>query len=413
MLTPSGPPPAAGCPARFPFAPGPAIAPPAEYTDLVGGDGLTPVTLPSGSAALLVTRHADVRTVLGDPRFSRAAYTAKPMFARERDSLALALSDPPDHTRRRRAVAAAFTARRARDSVPRIRAVAAELIADMRAAGEPVDLVEAYAVPLPLTVICELLGVSAEDGARCRPWMSAMMSTHRYPPEEVAQAHRRMAGHLADLVDQRWAAVRAGAPADGLLAELARPGPDDATLSRDEAVAMGAGLLMAGYETTANQLASCVWLLLADRSRWERLRADPGLVDAAIEEMVRLTPLNATGGAPHVALDDVPLSAGLVRAGQVVVPLVDAAGRDPDVFADPDDLDLTRSPNPHLGYGHGRHHCLGAPLARVELQVGVTSLLTQLPGLRLAVPPDELEWRTDMFIRGPWRLPVTWDGAAR
>ncbi|MEU7784938.1 cytochrome P450 [Amycolatopsis sp. NPDC049159] len=392
---------------EFPFTEGPGLEPPVEYGEILGAGALCPVTLAGGRHAVLVTRHADVRTVLGDPRFSREAHGA--LFDREAGSLALLLTDPPVHTRRRRTVAAGFTARQAEAARPGLAALAAELVAGLRARGTEAELVEEFAVPFTLAVISDLLGVPAADRGRFRPWVNAMMSRGHASPEEVAEGHRAMHEYFTALVDEIWA----GDTRDGIIADLA-PVPGRAgELSREEAIVMSAGLLVAGYESTSNQLASCVYLLLTERARWESLVGEPAALDRAIEEMLRWTSFTTGGGTPHVATEDVRLTDRLVRRGEVVVPLTDAANRDAEVFADPDRLDLTREPNPHVAFGAGRHRCLGAELARAELQTGLAVLLRELPGLELAVPEGALRWRREMQVSGVWELPVRWAGDAR
>jgi cytochrome P450 len=193
-----------------------------------------------------------------------------------------------------------------------------------------------------------------------------------------------------------------------VLGDLALAAERDGILSRDEAIHMAYGLLMAGYETTSNQIAICVSLLLADRARWDRLREDRSALRPAIDEMLRWTSLLATGGVPHVALEDTMLGGHEVPAGQVLVPVFSAANRDPRAFADPDRLRLDRSGSTHLAFGHGRHLCLGAPLARVELEEALGVLLHALPALELAVSESELQWRHGTFIRGLTELPVRW-----
>jgi cytochrome P450 len=393
---------------NFPFQQGPGLDPPTEYAEAHAMPEPLEVTLPGQRRAVLAVRYDDVRTVLADPRFSREAYPGSTMFARRPESLALVLSDPPVHTRRRRSVLAAFSARRVAQERPALVALARELVADLRTAGPVADLVDTFTVPFPLAVICDLLGVPAADRGLFRPWVNAMMSTSRHTPDEVATAHREMHAYFAELLDGTWAADAAGRAPTGLIAELGRPGPAERRLSRAEAVVMSSGLLMAGYETTSNQLAVCVYLLLRDRARWERLRAAPEEVPEAVEEMLRWTSFTSTGGIPHVATEEVPLSHGTVPAGGVVVPITDAANRDPDVFTRPDDIDLARASCPHLAFGHGRHYCLGADLARAELDIALTTLLRELPGLTLATPETEPDWRTGMFIRGIWQLPVRW-----
>ncbi len=398
---------------EFPFAEGPGIEPPAEYREIVGSGTLPPVVLAGGAAAVLVTRHADVKAVLGDDRFSRAAYGQASIFARESESIALMLSDPPAHTRRRRTVAGTFTVRRAEAARPALAALADEFVTGLRDRGDRAELVGEFAVPFTLTVISDILGVPEADRGLLRPWVTAMMSRGHLPAEEVADGHRAMHEYFTALVDRIWAECAAGATRRGLIAELAPSGDRAPEMSREEAIVLSAGLLVAGYETTSNQLGSCIYLLLTERERWEYLLADPGRLDQAIEEMLRWTSFSTSGGTPQVATEDVPLTDGVVRRGEVVVPLIDAANRDGAVFGGPDRLDLTRERNPHLAFGTGRHRCMGAELARVELQVALAALLRELPGLELAVPEEALRWRKEMQLTGLWELPVRWAGGER
>jgi cytochrome P450 len=397
---------------EFPFTEGPGLEPPEEYREILGAGALCPVTL-GGGPAVLATRHEDVRTVLGDARFSREAYAHGALFAREASSLALMLTDPPVHTRRRRAVAAHFTIRRAAAARPALAERAAGLIAGLRERGDEAELVGEFTVPFTLAVISDLLGVPEAARARVRPWVDAMMSRGRATPAEVAAGHRAMHGYFTELVDRIWAERAAGDAPGGLIAELAPVPGEPAAMSRDETIVMSAGLLVAGYESTSNQLASCVYLLLADRRRWAALQAAPAGLDRAIEEMLRWTSFTTAGGTPHVATEDVRLVDRRVCRGEVVVPLTDAANRDAGVFDRPDRLDLAREPNPHLAFGAGRHRCLGAELARAELRTGLAALLRDLPGLELAVPEEALRWRREMQVSGLWELPVRWAGDGR
>ena len=378
---------------KFPFAELPALAPPTEYATL---PPLAPVTLVDGQEAMLVTRYDDVRTVLADPRFSRAAYAAGPMFARRLESLALATSDAPEHARRRRAIGQMFTAHQARQSQDGLDALARELLAAARGAS---DLVTAFTLPFPMLVMCRMLGLPDDDRHRLRPWVDAMMSTSAYPAEHVAQARGLIRAYFARVVGQRRRE-----PSDDLLGRLVA----DPDLSTDEAVMLGAGMLMAGYESTFNQLTICSYLVLRDPALAAELRRAPA---AAVDEMLRWTPFNATGGIPHVATEDVPLAGTVVTVGQVVVPLTDAANRDAAVFPDPDRIVVGRDAPAHLAFGHGRHRCPGAHLARTELEVGLLALLDE--DLTLAVPESELAWRQGMFIRGLRSLPVHWPAARR
>jgi cytochrome P450 len=239
-----------------------------------------------------------------------------------------------------------------------------------------------------------------------------MMSSFGHTPDEVADAHGKMHAYFTELVDTTWADCANGGTATGLIADLGRLPDDERDMSRAETIVMSLGLLVAGYESTSNQLASFVYLLLSERERWAGLLADPDGVTPAIEEMLRWTSVTTTGGNPHVAVEDIELSTTTVRAGEVVVPLTHTANWDPDVFGEPGCLDLARKDNPHLAFGFGRHRCLGAELARVELQVTIARLLRELPDLTLAVPVSELRWRRGMQVGGLWELPVRVAGDA-
>jgi cytochrome P450 len=364
---------------------------------------LVPVVLPGGHKALLVTRHAGVRTVLSDDRFSREAWNGGTLFARTPASLALATSDPPTHTRRRRAVQARFTARRAEADRPRMEAHAERLLDEMEADGPPADLLARFATPFPYAVICDMLGVPAADLGLLLPWVSAMMSAGHHPAGEVKAAHEGMRGYFAGKV-----AARRALPGADLLTSLL----DGCGLSQDEIVVFGFGLLMAGGETTSNLLAACVLELLSRPALAGRLRADPSLIPSAVEEFLRWAWFAGTGGRPHVVLAEVELAGTPLSRGDVVVPLTDAANRDPAAFTRVDEFDPSRSPNPHLAFGHGRHMCLGASHARAELQVALAALLRRFDVLEPAVDPARLAWRDHMFVRGVWQLPVTWKSKA-
>jgi cytochrome P450 len=229
-----------------------------------------------------------------------------------------------------------------------------------------------------------------------------MMSTTAFSKAEVNSAHQFMYRFFEELLNRR-------ADADhGLLGELASAARERGEITCAEAVHLAYGLLIAGYETTSNQLGMCVLVLLQNPALATRLRTRPALLPGAIEEMLRWTSLNATGGVPHTALCPVKIGETLIDAGQVVVPATDGANRDPDTFRCPDQLRLDRIRNPHLSFGHGRHLCPGAALARMELEVALSTLLARLPGLALDAPEELLRWRTGMYVRGVWNLPVRW-----
>ncbi|QKG19785.1 cytochrome P450 [Actinomadura verrucosospora] len=365
------------------------------------------IRLPYGEPAWLATRYEDVKAVLGDPRFSRAAATGRDE-PRSRLHLgspgSLLRQDPPEHSRLRRLVAKAFTARRVELLRPRTRRIADGLAAAMLAQGPPADLVEDFALPLPITVICELLGVPVEDRTDFRLWSDAFLSTTRFTQDEVTEYTGRMRDYMAALVADHRAA-----PRDDLIGALIEARDRDDRLSEEELLAMAEGILVAGHETTASQIPNFVYVLLTHPGRLAALRADPGLIPRTVEELMRYVPLGGGAGSARYALEDVELGGVTVRAGEPVVVALQSANRDETVYSDPDTFDPERGEASHIGFGHGPHHCLGAQLARMELQVALSTLLERLPGLRLAVAEEDIAWKKGSATRSPERLPVTWD----
>jgi cytochrome P450 len=376
-----------------------------RYARLRADEPLIRVRLPYGEDAWLATRYQDVRTVLGDPRFSRAAAVGRdePRSRPEPSGSGMLSMDPPEHTRLRKLVAKAFTMRRVEALRPRVQQIADGLLDRMVEHGPPADLVEEFALPLPVTVICELLGVPYEDRNDFRRWSDAVLSTTALTREQVQEYLDNLHEYMAGLV-----AKRRVDPTEDLLGALVRARDEEDRLTEDELVRLGVGILVAGHETTASQIPNFVYVLLTRSGEWQRLRTEPELVPRAVEELLRYIPLGAAAGFPRYATEDVELGGVLVRAGEPVLAVVASANRDERVFADPDTLDLAREANPHVGFGHGVHHCLGAPLARMELQVALDSLLRCMPELRLAAPEPELRWKTGMLVRGLESFPVSW-----
>ncbi|MEV7232393.1 cytochrome P450 [Polymorphospora sp. NPDC051019] len=366
------------------------------------------VRLPYGEPAWLITRYEDVKLVLSDPRFSRAAGAGRdqprmrPFFAPPGSIMDL---DPPDHSRLRRLVAKAFTVRRIEQLRPRAQQVADELVDAMVAKGPPADLVEDFALQLPVTVICDLLGVPEEDRATYRMWSEAFVPTTRYAPEKVRECLMQLSGYLADLIAQRGKT-----PTDDLLGALVAARDNDDRLGDRELLGLVQSMILAGHETTASQITNFVYVLLTHPNQLAELRADPGLLPRAVEELQRFIPLSVLGAIPRYALADVELNGVLVKAGDAVLPVLPSANRDESVYTDPERLDLRRAEATHLNFGHGPHHCLGAPLARMELQVALGTLLKRLPGLRIAGPEADIEWKDGLGVRGPADLPISWDG---
>ncbi|MFI7601461.1 cytochrome P450 [Actinoplanes sp. NPDC049681] len=391
---------------RYPFSDPDRLDLDPLYARLRRSEPVTRVRLPFGEDAWLATRYQDVRTLLGDPRFSRAASVGRdePRTTAQQVGGGLLAMDPPDHSRLRRLVAKAFTARRVEELRPATTAIANELIDAMTAAGPPADLVEHFATPLPVRVICRLLGVPAGDQHLFRTWSEAIVSTTSLSPERIEEYIANLHAYMAGLIAERRVT-----PTDDLIGALVQARDDDNDrLSEEELVELAAGLLAAGHETTVTQIPNFLYVLFTNQAKLAELRAAPELIPAAVEELLRYVPLGAASAFARYATEDVELSGVLIRAGEPVLGSLSAANRDDEVFADPDGLDFTRESNPHLGFGHGVHHCLGAQLARMELQVALATLLGRLPGLRLAVGEQDLPWKSGLLVRGLRAMPVTW-----
>jgi cytochrome P450 RapN len=396
---------------EYPFDPVHQLDLDPRYTELRLTRGPVRVRLPYGGEGWLAVTYADVRTVLSDPRFSRATTVGKDIPRVMPDIRATLLDDdpvlidldPPEHTRLRGLVAQAFTTRRVAGLRPRAERIAMELIDAMVATGPPADLVEAFAVPLPLIVICELLGVPAADQTGFRAWISAAPPVSGMSEEEMRQARGMLEAYMGDLIEQRWAE-----PADDLLTGLIKARDAGGRLSERELVVLALTLFVAGYETAADQIGNLVFALLTHPDKFAELRSDRELLPGAIEELLRFIPLGASSGFPRIAVTDVMLSGQRIAAGEVVFAQADSGNRDEEVFTRPDEIDFRRSPNPHLGFLHGPHHCLGAQLARMELSVALETLMNRLPTMALAVPAAEVPFRAGRLTRGVATLPVIW-----
>jgi cytochrome P450 len=368
---------------------------------------VAPVPLPGRGPAWFITRYEDVRAALTDPRLANDVHHW-PGGARHRPSEAaggvhahLLNTDPPVHTRLRRLVWKAFTPRRVARLRPRVAEIAAGLLDEMQATGGGTDLLRAYARPLPGAVLCELLGVPEGD----RSWISAAVTDYERP-EEADRVTRQLAAYLTELI----AAKRAD-PGDDLLSALALVRDDvsedgsGAGLTDTEARSVAFQIIMGGFGTTVNLIGSGTLALLTHPEELARLRADPSLLPAAVEELLRFTnPLNHA--TDRFTTQDMTVGDVVIAASEWVFMAISSANRDPARFPDPDRLDLSRDTSGHLAFGHGIHYCLGASLARVEAEVALGALLARFPGLSLAVPPAELRWRPVSLMNGLESLPV-------
>ncbi|GAA3545472.1 cytochrome P450 [Nonomuraea rosea] len=386
---------------NYPFAPGARGVPAETYAGRRAAEPLGKVLLPSGDTVYLTTTFEDAAVVLSDPRFSRdltfpGAPRMYPGFTIAETPGILTSMDPPDHTRLRRLLSGVFTPRQVNAWRPRLRALTNELV---DALPEEFDFLHDFAFPLPVQVMCDVMGVPGIDAVRVRAWSDAMLSTSSLSEEGKLTAAMEFYTYMAEVI-----AAHRENPGNGLLASMinARDGAD--RLSEEELVRNALGLFLAGHETTGSVLARSILRLLDPRDGYERLAADPGLVPGAVEELLRL---EQPGDSPliRVATEDVELPSGKVAKGEGVIASFAGANRDPSVFPDPHTMDVRRE-SPHLAFGRGPHYCLGANLARMELQEIFAVLVDRLPGLTLAAPAGEMEWTADSIIVRPTRVPV-------
>jgi cytochrome P450 len=396
---------------EFPMAraPGCPFDPPPALRALQAEAPISPVRLWDGSTAWLVTRYDDERALLADPRISadttRPGYPHTSAGARERRKQARTFisMDDPDHARLRRMVTAQFTIKRVEALRPAIQQIVDELIDAMLTAPKPVDLVEAFALPVPSRVICELLGVPYADHGFFQG-NSKILVNRDSPPKAAREAQSKMLTYLEALVTEKLAN-----PCDDLLSKLAVERVATGEISTHDAATMGTLLLTAGHETTANMIALGTLTLLQHPGQLAELRDtdDPGLIAGAVEELLRYLSI-VHSGRRRVARADIAIDGVLIRAGDGVILANDVANRDAAVFPDPDRLDIHRGARQHVAFGYGVHQCLGQPLARVELQVVYATLYRRIPTLRLAVDLDQVPFKYDGLIYGVYQLPVTW-----
>ncbi|WP_214415323.1 cytochrome P450 [Sphaerisporangium fuscum] len=370
-----------------------------------------------GTDAWLVTRYSDVREVLGDtarfsnrvrPPFAPAGVRSgletesgpaegRPQPGRPGAGMLLGY-DPPDHTRLRRMLTGEFTMRRMRRLQPRIEAIVAEHLQAMEDAGPPADLVKSFALPIPSLVICELLGVPYADRDEFQRRSNDRLNV-LLPIETRLQAGEESLAYMAGLV-----AEQRKKPGDDMIGMLVREHGDE--LADDELTGIADLLLLAGHETTSNMLGLGTLLLLQNPRELAMVR-DGDQVEEAVEELLRYLSIVHTV-LPRVAKEDVVLSGQLIKAGEVILCSLPSANRDPALGDDLDRFDLGRDAGPHIAFGHGIHHCLGAPLARMEMRTAFPALLRRFPGLRLAVPLEEVPFRAYSVVYGVESLPVAW-----
>ncbi|KOG38580.1 cytochrome P450 [Streptomyces resistomycificus] len=374
-------------------------------TELMLEAPVTRIQLPDGEGwAWLVTRYEDVRTVTEDPRFSREAVTDRqvtrlaPHFVPARG--AVGFLDPPDHTRLRDSVAAAFTAKGVERIREKCRRMLDELVDELLQDGPPTDLTATVLTPFPTAVICELMGVPAADRHGMHAWTRLVLSSS-HGLQAGERARNEMGAYFADLIE-----LREGGTGEDVISLLgAAVGRGEVT--REEAAGLAVRLQTGGEALTHNS-GQLFYILLTRPGLAERLRREPEIRPQAVDELLRYIPHRNAVGLSRIATQDVGIQGVRIRAGDAIYVSYLSANRDPDVFPFPETIDFSRSPNPHVSFGSGPHSCPGDLLARLESELLVDALLDRVPGLRLAVPANEVPFRKGALIRGPEALPVTW-----
>ncbi|GHF67933.1 biflaviolin synthase CYP158A2 [Streptomyces mashuensis] len=381
------------------------------FAELLSEEPLARVRLSHGEGECWVaTRYEDVRKVTSDARFSRAAIVGRPFPKMTRHHVpmdrAVSFVDPPEHARVRGVVAGSFSQPAVERLRPRAQQILDGLVDGLLRSGRPADLVGRVTSPFPLAVTSELIGVPPEDRPQMREWAQVILS--RASDDEAAARAARVKEE-AQAYFRALAARRRARPREDLMSVMVAA-VDQGRLDEDELVALTGLMEFNGWHAVCNNTSNMMYLLLTRPELADRLRAEPSLMRRAVDELLRYIPHKHGLGQPRIATEDVEVGGVLVREGEVVYVSYVAANWDASVYPDPHLIDFGRRAAPHVAFGHGPHVCVGPLLARMESEVLLSTLLARLPGLRLAVPADKVEWHTGILIRGPVALPVTWDG---
>lgn len=375
-----------------------------QLTALLADGRITRIRTLTGDPAWLVTRHEDVRALFNDDRLGRchpdpqrAPRVSQSTLLEAKDGIETELAD---HGRMRRVLTPAFSARRMMRLRPRVEQIVDEALDAMVAAGPPADLHHGLAVPVPVLVICELLGVPYADRADFRRWSEQL--AHLTDRQAALDGQRQLFAYMSRLLDHKTVE-----PGEDVLSDLLAAREEE-KLTEEEMITFASGLLFAGHETTVGRIGYGALLLLTNPGQYQQLRQEPDRVDAAVEEILRLSMLGQTGGLPRYAAQDIDYGGVRIQAGELVLLSLEAANLDETVFAEPTAFDPGRAQNQHVSFGHGRRFCIGATLARIELRAVFSRLVERLPDLRLAVPLSQLAVRGEIATGGLSALPVTW-----
>ncbi|GAA2165292.1 cytochrome P450 [Actinomadura napierensis] len=396
----------------YPFPGGyehcPGLDLPPEYLDLQRRCPVAPVTTVEGEDVILVTRMADVRRVLAQAdTFSRQACTVKDDL---REQAYLPDIDGPRHRAQRNMVRSSFTQQSAEQLRPRAIQITSDLLTAMERHTPPADLIQHLALPLPVTIISELLGIAAQDRSQFGDWATAFLGL-RPGASDAELASASLAQRELYAYMEAQLAQRRRSPGTDLLSVLATADSPDPSIdvTEHERILLAIAVLVAGFETTTAMLANMTYLLLYRHPDWwKRLCSNPSQVPAAVEEMLRITPIDARDGMARAVTRDVDLAGVTIPAGSTVLVSKAAANRDPAAFTDPDRFNPDRPAAPgNITFGHGPHLCLGAHLARMELQVALSGLIRRFPALQAVTPEHEIAWKRST-MRGPEQLLVRW-----
>lgn len=391
---------------RFPFTPDDPWSLIGQYAELRQNEPITRVCLPSGDEAYLATRHADIEAILGDPRFSTDM--GRPGAARlveGTQNSSRPFADPPGHTRWRKLVSKAFTPRQVERVRPEAEKITDTLLTEIAAGEKPADLMSQFAVKLSIRVLCGILGIPAIDADQFRIWLDTAFAIGGPAPEEKIAALGAMAGYAGSLITEK----RTHLEEDLTSSLIAVHDENDDMLSEDELVMTLMILIIGGYENTARQLGRAILALFRHPEQLRKLREEPALISSAVEEVLRFAVFDTAIGNPRFATEELVIGDTTIPKDATVLVQRQSANWDDEKFAQPEEFRIDRVQEcRHFAFGYGAHYCLGAALARLELNVGLTELLARFPTLSLAVPLSEVPWEYRVVASGPTVLPVTW-----